>query len=248
MVGDLPSKSGNDWAAFKAELIALYPGAGATKKYFVSDLEALADAWRGKGLRTHADLGEFNRDFQMIVKWLSDHSKISDEKISAIYQQAFPHDQRMLLRRKLEMAWPLLEEDTKYSIDQLKNAARTVIKSSGGGASSATKEESAPVRVKTETQEWNGFDAMKKSFDSFTQAIMQKVGQGPQDYDRRYPGLNNGNAPPNQYPQYPNRDNGYQNRGYGGAPRSTLCAFCSDDGHYHNNCEKAADYIQRGLC
>ena len=57
---------------------------------------------------------------------------------------------------------------------------------------SATKEESAPVRIKTETQEWNGFDAKKKSFDSFMQAIMQKVGQGPQDYDRRYPGLNNG--------------------------------------------------------
>ena len=113
---NLPSKLGGDWDTFKNKLIVLYPGSGTTKKYFVLDLEALADSWRGKGLCTHADLGEFNRDFQVIVKWLTDNSKISDKKISMIYQHAFPHDQRTILRRKLEMVWPLLEEDTKYSL------------------------------------------------------------------------------------------------------------------------------------
>jgi len=231
---DLPSKLGGDWDAFKNELIALYPGSGTTKKYFVSDLEALADSWRGKGLRTHADLGEFNRDFQVIVKWLTDNSKISDEKISMIYQHAFPHDQRTILCRKLEMAWPLLEEDTEYSLTQLKDAAKTVIKSSGGGASSSKADDIGPVRVKTESHDWkSGSPWDSQTTSSFANAIamaMSQMNQGQQDQGRR--------APRNKTSLSPGL----------ALLQNMLCLFCSDGQHFIRDCPIVPEYEAKGLC
>jgi len=162
-----------------------------------------------------------NRDFQVIVKWLTDNSKISDEKISMIYQQAFPHDQRTILRRKLEMAWPLLEEDTEYSLTQLKDTAKTVIRSSGGGASSST-------------HDWKGSSPWdNQTTSSFANAIamaMSQINQGQQDQGRR--------APRNKTSLSPGL----------ALLQKMLCLFCSDGRHFIRDCPIVPEYEAKGLC
>jgi hypothetical protein len=68
----LPEAKGADYAAFKKNVLVLYPGTEDDHRYTMADLDRLTHTQTAYGIRSRAELGKFYREFIRITGFLLD--------------------------------------------------------------------------------------------------------------------------------------------------------------------------------
>ena len=78
------------YAEWKAEVVALYPGASEDRKYTRQDAEDLVSRWQAHGFPTIGDWSSFYREFLAISSWLKSKNKMSDGEHDCLAWRAIP--------------------------------------------------------------------------------------------------------------------------------------------------------------
>lgn len=145
---DLPSYELDNWDDFKAAVIALYPGAEESRRFTISDLEAIRDQQQRTPLPNLYDYGEFNRKFIRVSGWLKKKQKASELEIHRIYWSALPAGLQNKVSRRLEITIPQQPTDVPFTTSEVHEAALYVL------AGTSTSKLSTEERERKERAQW----------------------------------------------------------------------------------------------
>ncbi|KAF4621494.1 hypothetical protein D9613_001245 [Agrocybe pediades] len=236
-----PTAKGNSWKAFKEELYPFYPGSAGERRYSVANLETFVEKQAMVPITNGDQFGAYYRMFTTMSDYLLKKEKLSNREISSMFIRGFDYTLRTQVREQLSKENPKQHTDDPFTLKQIYEAAIFVISNSSDGSSfDATPATPTPAipAIKRETIDASSigqvYQANNINIGSIAAEIIKQLGLQPGAT------LNLGNPPVNSNNNYrPNT----QPR-----VRSNDCAFCSDPNHYQNNCPKATEYIQKGLC
>ncbi|KAF4615744.1 hypothetical protein D9613_012408 [Agrocybe pediades] len=237
-----PTAKGNDWGAFKNELYPFYLGSAGERRYSVANLETFVEKQAMIPITNGEQFSAYYRTFTTMTDYLLGKGKLSSREVSSMFIRGFDYALRTQIREQLSKENPKQHSDDPFTLKQIYDAAVFVISSNGSEgtsyeASPAVSNPSVPA-IKRETFDASGFgqvyQANNLNISSIASEIIKQLGLQPGAT------LNLGNPPPNTTNTY--RPNSQPRQ------RTNDCAFCSDPNHYQNNCPKATEYIQKGLC
>ncbi|PPQ71592.1 hypothetical protein CVT25_007902 [Psilocybe cyanescens] len=229
-----PVASGGNWAAFKAAMIGLYPGASGNRKYSVNDLQNLIEEQASVPMKTQNQFGEYYRAFLKISMFLKAKDRLTDREISNMFFQGFPLEFRREVREQLRLQNPQHHPDDPWSLDEISEAAIFVLsRHPSGGSISGGSTQHAMSSNKQLTVKQEVFDvaSLGKAFNNVSlieavAVLMQKMNQGT--------------APaPSGNVQQPAQNI---------FPRNNDCTFCSEPTHYMSSCASLMDYLKKGWC
>ncbi|KAF9440729.1 hypothetical protein P691DRAFT_792942 [Macrolepiota fuliginosa MF-IS2] len=127
-----PTASGQDWDAFKQDIIALYPGANEDQKYTLVDLEVLANKQARESMNSRYQFGEYYRNFITITDWLLPKGEISRRERDQIFFSSFNTGFREKLATRLTLKhldhplhkpWPIKDIRTAANFLLVANSA-----------------------------------------------------------------------------------------------------------------------------
>ncbi|KAG5320363.1 hypothetical protein C0989_000607, partial [Termitomyces sp. Mn162] len=76
-----------NYQEWKAAVLRLYPGADASARYNLGDLERLVNQSFNSGLATLGRFSDYYRDFQRIARWLLANGKLYRNEERRLFQQ-----------------------------------------------------------------------------------------------------------------------------------------------------------------
>ena len=211
-----------NWEEFKKEIYALYPGSTGDRKYSVANLETLTEKQATIPMESSEEFGRYYRTFSKISTFLKKKDKLTDREISAQFIQGFNYSFRVKVHAQLKAQSPTHHTDDSYTLQEISKAALLLL-SCNQGINAGLEPESIPT-VKRET-----FDASNFSVNQ-SNLSMTALAQELVKHMELLKTLTA--APPSQ--SYRLRDNN--------------CNFCSEAGHYINNCPHAFEYVNKGKC
>ena len=211
----------DNWEEFKNELYALYPGSTGDRKYSVANLEALTEKQATIPMESSEEFGRYYRAFSKIATFLKKKNKLTEREISTQFIQGFSYSFRVKVRAQLKAQSPTHHTDDPYKLEEISKAALFLLSCNQGNEGS---EPDITPTVKRETFDASNF-AVNQSNLSMTALAQELV--------KHMELLKTLTAAP--LPQsYRLRDNN--------------CNFCSESGHYINNCPHAFEYVNKGKC
>ncbi|KIM65962.1 hypothetical protein SCLCIDRAFT_36242, partial [Scleroderma citrinum Foug A] len=97
----LPSRTGSDWDAFKAEVLTFYPGAqDDDRKYSCADLDRITAAQSEIPMTSRGSLGEYVHKFTVVATFLDKRKRISKGECEVKFLEGFhPAFKAQLLNR-----------------------------------------------------------------------------------------------------------------------------------------------------
>ncbi|TDL13233.1 hypothetical protein BD410DRAFT_735601, partial [Rickenella mellea] len=97
----LTERMSQDWTAYRAAIVALYPGATSARQYTNADLRKFVnDHHANTAIRTIDDLGDYHREFLRHAAPLISATRLSDIDRDELYYSGFPpHFQERLYQR-----------------------------------------------------------------------------------------------------------------------------------------------------
>lgn len=227
------------WEATKAykdfteALYLLYPGSKEDELYTLLDLEAVCASAAAKPLESLADLGEYERAFNLRFEWLKSkvtHAGLSDAVKSTWYLKGFDEGLSKEVLDFCRRVNPTQLRSKPFTMKEVQDGARYVLEGTSVELDSARNQGKAKTAdgspsssaVKAEVME--PFLPILNSLNELVQGL--KVVASP--------------------PQKPTPTTS--------APRNDRCYFCGVGNQpgevFHNarNCPIRADYIARGWC
>ncbi|KAG5734182.1 hypothetical protein E4T56_gene1357 [Termitomyces sp. T112] len=124
------------WDEWKAAVLRLYPGADASARYNLGDLERLVNQSFNSGLATLGRFSDYYQDFQRIARWLLANGKLYRNEERHLFQQGIPTSLWSKVVRRLEITLPDHHPEDPYDVDQVFEGAKWVLK---GTDTSTTK-------------------------------------------------------------------------------------------------------------
>ncbi|KNZ78148.1 hypothetical protein J132_01673 [Termitomyces sp. J132] len=121
---------------WKAAVLRLYPGADASARYNLGDLEQLVNQTFNSGLATLGRFSDYYRDFQRIARWLLANGKLYHNEERRLFQQGIPTSLWSKVVHRLEITLPNHHPEDPYDVDQVFEGAKWVLK---GTDTSTTK-------------------------------------------------------------------------------------------------------------
>ena len=108
------------YAEWKAEVVALYPGASEDRKYTRQDAEDLVSRWQAHGFPTIGDWSSFYREFLAISSWLKSKNKMSDGERDRLAWRAIPDSAKPAVSQRLQIKNPdvVLGEWTAHAVNE----------------------------------------------------------------------------------------------------------------------------------
>ncbi|KAG5329012.1 hypothetical protein C0989_010255, partial [Termitomyces sp. Mn162] len=113
---------------WKAAVLRLYPGADASARYNLGDLERLVNQSFNSGLATLGRFSDYYRDFQRIARWLLANGKLYRNEERRLFQQGIPTSLWSKVVRRLEITLPDHHPEDPYDVDQVFEGAKWVLK------------------------------------------------------------------------------------------------------------------------
>ncbi|KAG5349088.1 hypothetical protein C0989_006076, partial [Termitomyces sp. Mn162] len=113
---------------WKVAVLRLYPGADASTRYHLGDLERLVNQTFNSGLATLGRFSDYYRDFQRIARWLLANSKLYRNKERCLFQQGIPTLLWSKIVCRLEITLPDYYPEDPYDVDQVFKGAKWVLK------------------------------------------------------------------------------------------------------------------------
>ena len=211
----------DNWEEFKKEIYALYPGSTGDRKYSVANLETLTEKQATIPMESSEEFGRYYRAFSKISTFLKKKNKLTDREISAQFIQGLSYSFRVKVRAQLKAQSPTHHTDDPYPLTDISKAALFLLSCNQGNEGS---EPDITPTVKRETFDASNFSVNQSniSMTALAQELVKHM-----DLLKTLTV-----APPSQ--SYRLRDNN--------------CNFCSEPGHYINNCPHAFEYINKGKC
>ena len=115
----LVSAQVGDWAVFRTDVMALYPGADNDRQYGVADLTRLTARYASYGIQTRAELGEYYREFIRITDYLIAKQRLSGHEWDIAYEQGFDEDLKSRIKTRLQYSKPDHFHDEPYGYKTL---------------------------------------------------------------------------------------------------------------------------------
>ena len=115
------------WEEFKKEIYRMYPGCEGDKRYTRSDLLKLVEDWEDKGIDSKEDLGEFDRVFRRIARFLQTRNRISTGELERTYLAAFTGNVRIGIDNRLMIKYPDHDREEPYEISTIRECAEYVL-------------------------------------------------------------------------------------------------------------------------
>lgn len=131
---------GNTYDEWKAEVVALYPGADVSRKYTRPEYEDLVRRWRAKGIATMGDWSEFYREASAMSSWLISQGKLSETERDREAMQVFSSAFREKVLARLQIKQPDTHPEDGYKLANIKTAAEYLLY----GTSSKPSTETSP--------------------------------------------------------------------------------------------------------
>jgi hypothetical protein len=226
----LPTATQSDFAAFRKEVLELYPGAEDDRRYTVADLNRLTSTQATYGIRSRAELGEYYREFFRIADFLKEKNRLSARELNAAYEAGFDPELRARVKTRMQYSEPNHFHDDPYDFKDFHKCAHFLLAGTAAEPLTAVAPRlAAPIRstpeppaVKTESTEPAVLDLLTNLIHQMA-ALKQSVTQQHNHPVRTYaPGPYN-NGPP-------------------------TCRFCDDPNHLIRDCPHAKQYQQDGKC
>ncbi|KAG6869626.1 hypothetical protein C0995_001710, partial [Termitomyces sp. Mi166 len=85
-----PAAHAYTYEEWKVEIFKLYPGSESRDRYTQNNLEKLIADFLSKGTPSRASFSQYHREFQKIVKWLADNSKMERSSEKEKFQRGIP--------------------------------------------------------------------------------------------------------------------------------------------------------------
>jgi hypothetical protein len=112
---------------FKAEVLALYPGAEEERKWSVTDMDALIGERSRLGIISLSDLGDYYRQFLAITTFLRSKTRLSDAEQSRAFVRGFQPELWARISQRLQLKLPDHFPDDPYPLEAIHSAARYVL-------------------------------------------------------------------------------------------------------------------------
>lgn len=160
----LPTHSGADWAAFKVEVEALYPGVSGDRKYSIQDMERLTATFGHRGIATSGDLGEYHREFVKITRYLISKGRLSEHEQNRAYIRGFSGQLRQRLDQRLMTVLPQHFPDDPYNMDDVRENAAFLLT---GTAMTPTPRDSLSVSVTTNVSTMDPLQIKREEVNMF---------------------------------------------------------------------------------
>lgn len=208
----------DDW---KAEVIALYPGADTSRRYTRPEYEDLVRRWRARGITTIGDWSEFYREASAMSSWLIARNKLSQGERDREAMNVFAPALRERVLARLQIKLPDTHPEDGYQFADIKTAVEHILygtssKPSAGAQSVATTAANPSIQSATAP-------AVKFEDSQLLDLLRAAVAGGAQA------------APSTSYsaPRPPQNNSG--------------CHYCGDVGHRITDCPRVAEDTQAGL-
>ncbi|KAH9483411.1 hypothetical protein JR316_0002877 [Psilocybe cubensis] len=235
----LDTSSGDDWIAFKRELLAQYPGSTGDRKYSVANLEMLTEKQAAGQITNSEQFGTYYRAFSKISRFLKSKNKLNDREISNLFMRGLDYAFRVQVRAQLRAENPKHHSDDPYTLNQICEAALFILSCNHDDTEIVAPALEASPSVKREHFDISSIAPALQQTSNFNMSALalELIKQ-----------MNLQHAPSNVYQNAQNQ--GYPTLQTQGAPtpRNNDCSFCSDPSHYQHSCAKAVEYIKKGLC
>lgn len=275
--GHLDPNAPPTWAAFKAKIEDLYPGADGDRLFTAQDLETFITDRSIRKIKTRDDLSEYYRKFKTITAQLTKEGKMSAMEAQKEFPRGLDDGFRGRVFRRLEIVKPNHPSGKPYELEDLVKAGHYVLESPG----TITDTEGA-VSIKKEMVDLSdAFAKMNERYHVDMQSLTQAITRtAPRPSAPSYPMYQVTAAepqpayqpPPPQPQQYrPEYSGGYNSNGnrggyqqrYDYAPRQPWndgpsnrgagfpageCGFCSAHDHFLRECPVAGDFMRDGKC
>jgi hypothetical protein len=115
------------YADFRAEVFRLYPSAASEHTYRVHDLDLAIGHSARTGIHTVADLGEYNRLFLLISRYLISKGRISAIEQPKLFLMGFQQCLEAQIRQRLQAKFINHIPDDPYALADIYNAATFIL-------------------------------------------------------------------------------------------------------------------------
>ncbi|KAG6871231.1 hypothetical protein C0995_007024 [Termitomyces sp. Mi166 len=224
---------------WKAEIFKLYSGSESRDRYTQNDLEKLIADFLSKGTPSQASFSQYYREFQKIVKWLVDNSKMEWSSEKEKFQREIPSTLWVRIAQRLEILYPLHHPDDPYKVEEMFNAGDWYLKGNitamasvlptgcQDGIHPAPSPQTATAPVNAKTTDASGADSEYVKREELSQIISNSLAQAIERLSKPS-GANTGR------PLLP----------------KDLCHFCGQIGHtmVKGRCLELENYIRAGKC
>ncbi|KAG6899400.1 hypothetical protein C0995_006063, partial [Termitomyces sp. Mi166 len=222
-----PAACAYTYEEWKVEIFKLYSGSESRDRYTQNNLKKLIADFLSKGTPLQALFLQYHREFQKIVKWLADNSKMERSSEKEKFQRGIPSTLWVRIVQCLEILYLLHHPDDPYEVEEMFNTGDWYLKGNTtamasipptghqGGILPAPSPQPATAPVNAKTTNTSGSD----SGDSLAQALERLT---------KPSGANTGQ------PLLP----------------KDLCHFCKQIGHtmVKGRCLELENYIGAGKC
>ena len=121
-----PEVQGDDYQAFVARVLRLYPG--ATDMFTSRDLEALIQKQSSLPMSSEQELGEYYRQFLRISSYLLQRNALSPNQVGERFLMGLPKSIRLEVVRALYVLDPNREEGLAWDMNQIHETTRKVVR------------------------------------------------------------------------------------------------------------------------
>ncbi|CAK5266530.1 unnamed protein product [Mycena citricolor] len=214
------SDAGKSYEDFKAEVLGLYAGNDADRRFSLDDLDRLVGQTSRVGIHTKEDLTLFYRQFLHITTFLISKGRLSVSEQSRFFLRAMhPTSLAAAVRQRLQIKKPDVHPEDPYDLTDLYDAAKFVLAgSSSSFPSLPLPSPKAEVMVKPDP----GISALVSSVSDLVRIIAAQQSTQP--------------AAPVTTAPAPRR------------PRPDGCGYCSELDHFIGQCPHVVTDTRAGKC
>jgi len=115
------------WEQFQTKAMTYYPGADGFCRYSIADIEHLSLEWSRKGVHSHADYGDYLRQFQVLASDLLSNRKVDEGLLERLFMQGFGLETRRKLESRLQIILPNHFYDDPYPRKDIEQAALFIL-------------------------------------------------------------------------------------------------------------------------
>ena len=237
----LPSYTADDktYEDFKTDILALYPGAGDTRKFSVADVEALVAARAANPITSIGELSSYYREFLAMTTYLIGRKRLSESEQSRYFIRGIRAPLLDQVSQRLQLKNPDHYPDDPYPAKEVYDAAAFVLH--GTLATPA-------ARSATTTAAGGSDSATVKVEDlgPLLRLLVQTVGEGGAN---ALVNAANRGPPPQQnaagfqqrfQPNYPPAGQRYQQE------NGNFCHYCGNPGCLMRNCPFIEEDVRAG--
>ncbi|CAK5274470.1 unnamed protein product [Mycena citricolor] len=221
----------HSYASFKADVLKLYPGTDADRRYTLSDLHTLIGEYASVGILSRSDYSEFYRKFLVITKFLVDKARLSTAEQSQAFRRAIsPPSLWSRVHQRLQIKKPDVHPDDPYDLTDMNEAMEFVLADSSHGSAISNTASPKPVAVKQEPD--SNIAELIESMNGLMKVLAAQAAVTAQAV-----------AAQQSRPVSTGAPSSVQN-----TPRDLNCSYCGESGHFIIRCPRVDEDTQAGKC